>query len=74
MPATLIGLVLLVAILFWLIAPRRRPPAAPEDDLDTPVDEEALAEAERALREDARPRERADGFEDEEDDWGPGTA
>jgi hypothetical protein len=73
--AGLIGAAALIAVVLWLFA-RRRPRAAPapEDDIETPVDEALLAEAERELEEDPEARPLHDGFEKEDaDDWGPGT-
>ncbi len=43
----------------------------PEDDVTTPIDRAALAEAERELLEDGGARPIGDELEDE--DWGPGT-
>lgn len=72
--ASLIGLVALVAVLVWLLGPaRRRRTPAPEDDVASPVDQAELEEAEAGLRDDPRARPVEDGFDDDEDDWGPGT-
>jgi hypothetical protein len=61
-----------VALLVWLFGGAgRRPTPAPEDDVTTPIDREALAEAERELHEDGGARPIGDAIE--EDDWGPGT-
>lgn len=68
------GLVLgigVVALLIWLFRPRGRPQPAPEDDLTTPIDRDALEQAERELRADPRPRTLDEA--DEADDWGPGA-
>jgi len=71
---TWIGVAALLAVLWWLFAPRRRRATpAPEDDVTTPIDREELEEAERELRQDPRPRGLDQGFDDDEDDWGPGT-
>lgn len=68
--AILIGTLAAVALAVWLFGGRRRPPPAPEDDVVTGVDREALAEAERDL---AADRAAESLVEDEEDDWGPGA-
>lgn len=72
MPALLIGILALVAVVAWMVRPRSRPGPAPEDDTSTPIDEVALRDAERELREDSAPRDAAAGAA-EEDDWGPGV-
>ncbi len=66
---SLLGLVAGVALLVWLISPRRRAPVAPEDDVTSPIDREALEEAERELARDP------DAYDPDtaEDDWGPGA-
>ena len=71
----LIGLALLVALVFWRFGVvRRRTEPAPEDDVDSPIDEESLSEAERELKADQSARPLQDGFEEgETDDWGPGS-
>jgi len=68
-----IGVAVLGALLVWLFLPSRRPLPAPEDDVETSIDQEELAEAERELEDDpgARPLER--GLDDDQDDWGPGA-
>jgi len=63
----LLGAVLLVVLAIWLSRPAR---ALPPGDAIEPVDAEALAEAERELR-DSPGGETLD--EAEEDDWGPGA-
>ncbi len=63
----LIGAGLLVALAIWLSRPAR--PVPPGDAVE-PVDAEALAEAERELR-DSPGGETLD--EADEDDWGPGA-
>jgi len=65
-----IGIALIAVLLIWLLGVGKRKPVAPEDDVDTPIDEHELAEAERELRDD--PDARPNGEEDD-DDWGPGT-
>jgi hypothetical protein len=65
----------MAALLMWLLGagrPGSRP--APEDDVVTPLDETELAAAERELREDPEARPIHDAFEDDDDDWGPGTS
>ena len=71
----LVGLALLIALVFWLVGVgRRRTLPAAEDDLESPLDEESLAEAERELKADREARPLQDGFDaDETDDWGPGS-
>lgn len=69
----LLGVVAVLAILFWLFVPHRRVTPAPEDDTETSIDHERLAEAERELADDSRARPLEHGIDDEEDDWGPGT-
>jgi predicted small lipoprotein YifL len=71
----LIGAAALVGLFLWLVgAGRRTPLVAPEDDVDTPVDVDALAEAERELAEDPKARPIHDAFDDDnDDDWGPGA-
>ena len=71
----LIGLALLVALVVWLFGiVRRRTEPAPEDDVDSPIDEASLAESESELKADRGARPLQDGIEEgETDDWGPGT-
>ena len=70
---TLIAVGLIVAFLLWLIgAGRRDREIAPEDDVETPLDRDELAEAEAELMEDAEARSIDEAMEDDED-WGPGT-
>lgn len=70
---TLIAIGLAVALLLWLIgAGRQDREIAPEDDIDTPLDADALSEAERELAEDPEARSVDEALEDD-DDWGPGT-
>ena len=71
-----IGLALLAALFLWLTGVGKAPGhAAPEDDVDTPIDEDELSAAERDVRDDrsARPIQDADGNADDDDDWGPGA-
>lgn len=72
----LIGVAALVGLLLWLVgAGRRTPLVAPEDDIETPLDPDQLAEAERELAEDPEARPIHDAFDDDnDDDWGPGTS
>ncbi len=66
------GAVVVLALLAWVMGfGSPRPAPAPEDDVTTPIDREALAEAERELHEDGGARPIGDAIE--EDDWGPGT-
>lgn len=67
----IVGVVVLGGLLIWLFLPRRGRVAAPEDDTTTPIDYEELEAAERDLKEDRGARS---VDEEEEDDWGPGTA
>jgi hypothetical protein len=71
----LLGFAALIAVILWLFGrSRQRATPAPEDDVETPVDEALLAEAERELEEDPEARPLQDGFEKvDADDWGPGT-
>ncbi len=72
MTGTLIGLAALVAVLLWFVgAGKREGIPAPEDDVDTPLDRDELAEAEADLA--ADPDARPIHEELEDDDWGPGT-
>jgi hypothetical protein len=48
-------------------------PIAPEDDVDTPIDRDELAEAERAIKDDPDAKAAADAIDDDTDDWGPGS-
>jgi hypothetical protein len=73
--ATVLGVAVLAALLMWLLGAGRSPvPVAPEDDVETPLDAAELAEAERELREDPEARPIHDAFDDDDDDWGPGTS
>ncbi len=70
---TLIAVGLIVALLLWLMgAGRHDRPFAPEDDLETPIDRDELAEAEAELAEDSEAHEIDEALGDD-DDWGPGT-
>ncbi len=71
---TIIGAAALIAILIWLFG-RKSPGAkpAPEDDLETPVDQALLDEAEQELADDPGAKPARDGLVDEDDDWGPGA-
>ena len=70
---SLIGIAAAVAILMWLLG-RKPVEPAPGDDITTPIDREELEQAERELAEDTDARPIHDAFEDDEDDWGPGTS
>jgi len=67
----LLGLVLVLALIVWVVRPRRPAFPAPEDDLTTPVDREELEAAERELLQDPTPLSIEGEFDD--DDWGPGA-
>ena len=71
-----LGVAALVALFLWLVGfGRRTPVVAPEDDIETPLDADDLAEAERELAEDPEARPIHDAFDDDDDDdWGPGTS
>jgi hypothetical protein len=73
--AELLGLAALAGVVIWLFGrTRRRATPAPEDDVETPVDEALLADAERELEEDPEARPLHDGLDSEDaEDWGPGT-
>ncbi|HEY4321112.1 MAG TPA: hypothetical protein VGM77_08010 [Gemmatimonadales bacterium] len=73
MTGTWIALALIVALLIWLMGIGRRAPIAPDDDVDSPIDHDELAEAERAIRDDPTAKAAADAVDDDEDDWGPGS-
>ena len=73
MVTTWIGIALLALVLVWLLGLGRRTPIAPEDDIDTPIDHDELAEAERAVKEDRTAKPAADAVDDDDDDWGPGS-
>lgn len=74
MTGTWVAIALVAAFLAWLLGVgRRERPAAPEDDLRTPIDAAELDEAERAVRDDPDAKPAADVVEDDDDDWGPGS-
>lgn len=76
---SLIGLAALAALFAWLLGiGTRRPIPAPEDDVESPIERDELAEAEAELREDRSARSigealAAEPGEEEEEDWGPGS-
>lgn len=76
MMGQLIGVAALVAVLAWLLGfGKRQHLPAPEDDVDTPIAADELAEAEaEVMGGDARPINEALAGEEDEDDWGPGTS
>jgi hypothetical protein len=71
--ASLLGFAALEGLILWAFGRRSRTPPAPEDDVTTPIDHEELARAERELGEDPDPREATGGWDEDEDDWGPGA-
>lgn len=74
MLSTWIGIGLLAILLIWLLGfGRRRPEPSPEDDVDTPIARDELAEAEAAVKDDPDAAAAADVVDDDEDDWGPGS-
>ena len=66
------GIAVIGALLVWLLGVGKRKPIAPEDDVDTPIDHDELADAERAIKDDPTAKPAADAVDDD-DDWGPGT-
>jgi hypothetical protein len=72
----LIGAAALFAVLAWLLGfGKRTRVAAPEDDTDTPLDADELAEAEAdVMGEGARPINEALAEDEDDEDWGPGTS
>lgn len=70
-----IGIIAIAALLFWLLGigkrQDRRP--APEDDVDTPIDQAELDAAEREVRNDPDAKAAADAVDNDDEDWGPGT-
>jgi hypothetical protein len=77
-PGSLVFIALIAAFSAWMFGfGKHRPEAAPEDDIQTPIDENELEAAERELQADgsARPIGEALAGEEgsEDDDWGPGT-
>ncbi len=74
MLGTWIGVAVVAFALVWFLGiGRRKPIVAPEDDLDTPVDRDELAEAERAVKDDPDAKAAADAVIDDDEDWGPGS-
>lgn len=71
--STWIGIVVLALLLVWLLGLGKRKPIAPEDDVDSPVDQDELTAAERAIRDDPDAKAAADVVDDD-DDWGPGSS
>jgi hypothetical protein len=69
-----IGLGVMAVLLIWLLGiGRRKPIVAPEDDVDSAVDHDELAEAEAAIKDDPDAKAAADAVADDDDDWGPGS-
>jgi hypothetical protein len=74
MIGTWVAIAFIAAFLAWLLgAGRHSRPAAPEDDLETPIDQAELDEAERAVRNDPDAKAAADAVDSDDDDWGPGS-
>ncbi|MGH7524818.1 MAG: hypothetical protein ACREK8_10960 [Gemmatimonadales bacterium] len=73
MLGTWIGVIVIGAALIWLLGLGRRRAIAPEDDVDSPVDHDELAAAEREVRNDPDAKPAADAVDDDDDDWGPGS-
>lgn len=73
MLSTWIGVAVIAALLVWLLGIGKRKPIAPEDDVDTPVDRDELAQAEREIKDDPTAKPAADAVDDNDDDWGPGS-
>lgn len=72
--ASLIGIALMALLLLWFLGiGSHARPAAPEDDLDTPLDHDELDAAEREIRNDRDARAAADAMVDDDEDWGPGS-
>jgi hypothetical protein len=68
-----IGIVVIGLFLVWLLGLGKRRPIAPEDDVETLVDQDELADAEREIKDDPTAKPAADAVADDDDDWGPGT-
>lgn len=70
-----IGIVVIAALLLWLLGVGKRQDRrhAPEDDVDTPIDQAELDAAEREIRDDPDAKAAADAVDNDDDDWGPGT-
>lgn len=75
MLSTWVGIAAMAALLVWLLGiGKRQDRRAPEDDVDTPIDRDALAAAEREIRDDPDAKAAADAVDnDDDDDWGPGS-
>ncbi|MEO5798831.1 MAG: hypothetical protein ABIZ70_13995 [Gemmatimonadales bacterium] len=76
--SNLIAFAVVGAFLIWLLGVGKgRPAVAPEDDVETPIDEDELEAAEREVREDASAKPIGEALAGEEgnddDDWGPGA-
>jgi hypothetical protein len=72
MLGTWIGVAVIAALLVWLLGLGKRKPIAPEDDVDAPIDQDELTEAEREIKDDPTAKPAADAVDDD-DDWGPGS-
>lgn len=74
MLSTWVGIAAMAALLVWLLGiGKRQDRRAPEDDVDTPIDTEALAAAEREIQNDPDAKAAADAVDSDDDDWGPGS-
>ena len=72
--STWVGIALMVAFLAWMLGiGKRQDRRAVEDDVETPIDHDALAEAEREIQHDPDAKAAADAVDDSDDDWGPGA-
>lgn len=77
----MIGLAALAALFAWLMGfGSHRPTAAPEDDVETPIDVDELEQAELEMRDDRSARAIGEALAgevtedgEEEEDWGPGS-
>jgi hypothetical protein len=73
MLGTWIGVIVIGAALVWLLGLGRRRSIAPEDDVNSSIDHDELAAAERDVRNDPDAKAAADAVDDDDDDWGPGS-
>jgi hypothetical protein len=67
----LIGILAVAGLIAWFMSRGGGNAPDPEDDVTTPIDREALEEAERELLADGGARPIGDAIDEE--DWGPGT-
>lgn len=69
-----VGIAAMAALLVWLLGiGKRQDRRAPEDDVDTPIDSDALEAAEREIQNDPDAKAAADAVDSDDDDWGPGS-